>query len=410
MSRPWLAAGACLVALLGGDAVAQSVHDSAGVRIVVHSRTAGPASVWRIDPIPLIEVGGADGMGPRMFSHIWGAARLPNGSIIVSDEPAQELRVFDTEGRHVRTFGRRGMGPGEFDQIRGVVIRRDTIYSLDDKQGTAVFTLDGTLVRQVPYPSLAPYLPVDPWGVLDDGSVIEGAAPRMTMAMMNQPGTRIELRGLIRISPDGRSSTVLAEVPSYEFYRTENDPRGGELVAFAPFLSVAVLEDRVCTGRGVRYEITCLSPTGQPQLIIRRDVAPVPVSATARAAYLKRITTPFRAPGMEGGPVPAEVLAARAARTRFAETFPAFDWVMPARGGELWVSEYRPELKTLPRGEQPPAGQVVRWNVFDRDGRWAGAVDLPAGFVPKDIGRDKVLGVNRDEDGVPRATMYRLLR
>jgi hypothetical protein len=37
-------------------------------------------------------------------------------------------------------------------------------------------------------------------------------------------------------------------------------------------------------------------------------------------------------------------------------------------------------------------------------------VDLPAAFIPKDIGRDYVLGVNRDEDGVPRATMYRLRR
>lgn len=410
MSRIWLAAGACLVALFGDGAVAQTIRDSAGIRIVIHARTARPASVWRIEPTPIVEVGGADGVGPEMFSHIWGAARLPNGDIIVSDEPAQELRVFDSQGRHVRTFGRRGRGPGEFDQIRGIVIRRDTIYAMDDTQGTAVFTLDGTLVRQVPYPSLAPYHAVDPWGVLADGSVIEGAAPRETMAVMSQTGTRIEMRGLVRIAPDSRSSTVLAEVPGYEYYRAAGDPPGGDMVAFAPFLSVAVLEDRVCTGRGVRYEITCMSPRGQPQQIIRRDVAPVPVSATARAAYLKRITTPFRAPGMEGGSVPADVLAARAARTRFAETFPEFDWIMAGKEGELWVSEYRPELKTLPRGEQPPAGQVIRWDAFDREGRWIGSVDLPAGFIPKDIGRDYVLGVNRDEDGVPRATMYRLRR
>jgi hypothetical protein len=405
-----LAAAACLVIGFADGAGAQAIRDSAGIRLVTHARAARPASTWRIDPTPLVEVGGADGMGPKMFSHILGAARLPNGDIVVSDEPAQELRVFDSQGRHVRTFGRRGRGPGEFAQIRGVVIRRDTIYAMDDTQGTAVFTLDGKLVRQVPYPSIAPYHAVDPWGVLADGSVIEGAAPRETMAMVNQVGTRIEMRGLVRIAPDSRSSTVLAEVPSYEYHRAAGDPPGGDMVAFAPFLSVAVLEDRVCTGRGVRYEITCMSPSGKAQLIIRRDVAPVPVNAAAREAYLKRITTPFRAPGMEGGPVRPEVLAARAARTRFAENFPAFDWIMPGKDGELWVSEYRPELKTLPRGEQPPAGEVIRWDAFDREGRWIGAVDLPAAFVPKDIGRDYVLGVNRDEDGVPRATMYRLRR
>lgn len=34
----------------------------------------------------------------------------------ISSLDAKELRVFDDTGRHVRTIGRPGQGPGEFEQ------------------------------------------------------------------------------------------------------------------------------------------------------------------------------------------------------------------------------------------------------------------------------------------------------
>ena len=61
-------------------------------------------------------------------------------------------------------------------------------------------------------------------------------------------------------------------------------------------------------------------------------------------------------------------------------------------------------------GEHPPARDVTHWNVFARDGARIGALDLPARFGLKDAGRDYVLGVNRDDDGIERVTMYRLVR
>ena len=50
------------------------------------------------------------------------------------------------------------------------------------------------------------------------------------------------------------------------------------------------------------------------------------------------------------------------------------------------------------------------WSVFDNTGRWLGDVTMPARFMPHDIGRDYILGVARDSDGVETIVEYRLGR
>lgn len=398
------------VCLAGVSASAQTVRDSAGIRIFTYPEPARANAVWHLDPKPLLEIGGASGTGPTEFTHIWGAARTASGGLVISDEPAQELRVFDANGRHLRTMGRKGEGPGEFSQIRGVFIYGDTVYALDDTRGTAVFLLDGRLIRQAVFPSLAPYHPVDPWGAMADGSTIETAAGRETLQMVMQVGTRIEMRGLFRVARDSRSATLLATLPSYEHYRAHDDPLGGgELVAFAPVLTVAVFANRVCTARGERFEIRCMNGAGQFEMIVRRDMPLTPVSATAREEYRARIRGSGKAPG-EGFAIPQSRLDELAMRTHFAESFPALGWIAAGKDGEIWVSDYRYQQFTRAPGSQARAGEVTHWNVFARDGVWSGAVDMPAGFTLKEAGRDYVLGVNRDEDGVERVTVYKLIR
>jgi hypothetical protein len=374
---------------------------------VTHPRTARPRARWRLAPQPVVEIGGADATGPAMFTRAWGVARATTGEIVVSDEPTQELRVFSATGKHLRTFGRRGEGPGEFSQIRGIVIYGDTVYPIDTEQTTA-FTLGGRLVRQTPFPSMGDYRAVDPWGALADGSVIQTAPGRATPEMRARVGTRIEMRALVRIAPDSRSHTILGIIPTYEHYRSENDPPGGDLVAFAPYTTVAVFGDRLCMGRGVRYELIGMNRDGNANLIIRRDLEPVPVSAGARAAYLQKVRTPVSTPGHEAPP--QERLNQIAARTHFAQTFPAFETIIAGGDGELWVGEFKYQQRTRAYGEQAPANETINWNVFGSDGSWAATVALPARFFPKQAGKDYVLGINRDEDGVERVTMYRLLR
>jgi hypothetical protein len=397
------------IGLPGAPSHAQSVRDSAGIRIVSYPASARPKAVWRLNPRPLLQIGGAAGTGPTEFSHIWGASRTPDGGVVVSDEPVQELRVFDANGRFLNRMGRQGQGPGEFSQIRNVTVHGDTVYAVDTDRGTAVFLLDGTLVRHPSPPMLPGYHAVDSWGSLGDGSAIITGAGRETREMRQRVGTRIEMRGLFRIARDSRSAKLLEVVPTFEHFRAADGPIGGQVVVFAPSFSVAVFSNHLCIGRPVRYEVRCLHPDGGVQQIIRRDVAVQPVTKAARDAVIAARRKPAPADGLHG-PIPAARREQLALSTPFAASFPAYGWITGGRDGELWVGDFVLEQHTRPYWEPVPASAMRRWNVFDRDGGWLATIDIPARFAIKETGRDYVLGVTRDDDGVESVIMYRILR
>ena len=67
----------------------------------------------------------------------------------VLDGQAQEVRVFAPDGSFVRTLGRRGSGPGEFNGAFGVILHRaDNLWTVDSRNARyQVFNHSGTLLR-----------------------------------------------------------------------------------------------------------------------------------------------------------------------------------------------------------------------------------------------------------------------
>ena len=155
LSPPAAVAAGLALALAGAAGPAESQEitirsDSAGVEIVTSDPSRSDATCTLGDE-PIFRVGNDEGDEAQWFSTIRGVGRLSDGSVAVIDDASAEIRIFDAAGRHLRSMGRHGEGPGEFRNAWKLwVLPGDTLWAGDYRPWRYnVFTRHGEWVRAV---------------------------------------------------------------------------------------------------------------------------------------------------------------------------------------------------------------------------------------------------------------------
>jgi len=200
----------------------------------------------------------------------------PAGQIVVPLQTEQQLRIYDSNGKRLAAFGRKGAGPGEFNFIASVGWSSDTIWVQDRNQRRSTFIgPDYKLLRtelwpQVDFRSSEPgkIAAFDPLALLPDGSWLGQGM----MVVAARTGESVTRRGVLALrSPDG------AIKPALQMGASENDPRMMWVAGF---------------GRGVPFSL-------QPQYSFAYNgsrfaelTAPIPASQTSHFTV-----TVFRAGG-----------------------------------------------------------------------------------------------------------------
>lgn len=96
--------------MIVAPAAAQTIYDSAGVKIV--RNTAAPRLITVGNP--LLVIGSADGDARYGLHQIIGAVSFADGRIAVATQGSFSVRFFDSNGKYITAFGRQGTGPREF--------------------------------------------------------------------------------------------------------------------------------------------------------------------------------------------------------------------------------------------------------------------------------------------------------
>jgi hypothetical protein len=392
-----------LVSACGGEGEAAgstvTVTDSAGIQIVESDRPAWSAGEeWRVSTDPILEIGMAEGPEDYLLSRVRAARRLADGSIAVANSQSAEIRIFAADGRHMRTIGRQGGGPGEFENLFWMhTVRGDSILAYDHiARRLSVFSPDGRFVgantigggEQESLPRLI--------GTFEDGSL---AAVLVDFRGFTRPtgevGRMPEL--YVRFAGTGEFLDTLSSLPGGETYMESSRTSGGmEMVAIRPpifgHVTVsALVNDRLVLGSNDSYELQVAGPDGTLERLIRRRVQPRPVTEqlleAARREEVASAATEEQARRREE--------ALRSAP--HSSTVPFYESLMGDDEGNLWVQEF-----TVP-GEDPPG-----WAIYGPEGKLLGSVHLPDDFRPTHFGGDFVLGVWRDKLEVERVRMYAL--
>ncbi len=374
-------------------------RDSAGVSIVRSSAPQWPAdSGWRIADTPLVAIGGGNGTA---LGRVAGAVRTRSGAIAVADGDAQLIRVYDLAGRPLRTLGRRGSGPGEFQAIDWIAAAADSILAFDlVARRLTLFGAPGR-VRTASLEGAAGSItaPLDRFA---DGTLLVAAGDPTFPFPGTEGSVRHDSVTLIRIAPEGDVLDTLARIAWAESFGVAIGEGDRRFLAplprpFGPRASALVAGEEVVVGEGIRPELVVRDGDGAVRRIIRRERAPLPVTPDAIAAFKEA-----RRRASAGRGLQAEVDAALVAALDSAPwpaRLPAYERVLADAEGNLWVQDYGV------RRDQPES-----WNVFTAEGRWLGPVSAPARFRIEQVGRDWVLGAWRGPGAEEEVRMYPLRR
>ena len=378
--------------------------DTIGDTIVVRTLSG---TVWEgvATLVPEASIGELEGAEEYLFGNIASIAVDDDRSVYVLDGQAQHIRVFDAGGIYVRTLGGPGEGPTEFSRAEAIALLPD---------GRLVVRDAG--IKQIKVFGPGPD-DVDQWPYSTSGAMSYTSTPLYTDAhgrtFQTDPGgwtppDSFDPDQIIVLGPDGTHlDTIPVPWGDYEQPMLEWE-RMSFPVPFSPYGHWAVGPGgHLISGFSADYRLDVARDDGV--LRIEREAEPPRASEDERSYYRDGITEQQREmfPGWrwQGPSIP--------------DHKPYFNDLAAGGGGRIWVTVVTEASPVDNPNYDPerPGDSPVRWrselryDVFEPDGTYLGAVDPPHGFASRPtpvFDGDLVWAASRDELGVPRLVRFRI--
>jgi hypothetical protein len=328
----------CLFSMCGPkqEEVERTIEN--GVEVVINHRE--PYQVGRASSLSLEEVFKIDTENKATLDlgipDIFGFEVNSAGEIFILRNVTGEgnfVYKFDSSGKFVKSFGRQGEGPGEFQNPHHI--------SMDDN--------DNLLIVDLGPQKLLKYTSD---GVFIDDHRMSGEDARISAA----PENKMLAMGM-SFGQDNENAFYsfslrlldadFTEIKVIDQFSFEVNPK--KIRAADPFFCWSASEDFIFVANENRgYEIWVFDSNGRLVRKIRKDYQEIPLSED----YKKKILTPL--------PEPLKAVA------YFPEFFPPFQSIVAGDDGKLFVS-------TFEKGENP--GEFL-FDVFNEDGVFIGRKSL----------------------------------
>jgi hypothetical protein len=385
-------------------ATLQSV-DSAGVAIT--TIVAEPSSVllWSLSPSPVVTLS-AVGTGDSLaFADVGHVRFLSDGGIVVTDNAASRLLLFDSAGTYLRSLGREGDGPGELRHVTSLsVLPGDSFTTFDSRlRRLTIWHAERGSLRAIPVGGSSDYSwPDDAWLWRDTLVVVRQHSVTPLDAVPARPGIR---RWPVRARLTMRDTTgrVLASSPEFEAMYSGLHETGDTRLPFSNRAFTAVARQRIYFGPGDGFALAYLDTSfawigeirwpGQREPLTSHEVSAVRSQAESLAARR----------------MPLEQARARLANSFAPEILPAerpsIGRVFVAPDGSVWVERF--EAVRLGTALQK-AGD--RWSVISSEGGPIGRLRLPGNSRLEDVRASRAVLVERDSLDVQTVTVRAVIR
>ncbi len=298
-----------------------------------------------------------------IFSEIRTIEVDDEGNIYVVDAKEVCVKVFDRSGKHIRTFGKKGQGPGEMQRpVRMHLFagKEIMIYDVGNNR-LSFYSLDGEFLREISTGKyrFARAIPDSKGNIIGQVTVF---------------GDKI-LNEIKKFDPE---LNPILEIETIEEARI---PRVFNMVS--PVINVRLMNnDHIAWGTSSKYEIFIVNPEGKTIRKIVKDYTPVKITEADKEEMKK---DEFGEIGVPPG-----------YRLEFSKNYHPFYYFICDDEARIYVQTYEKDKK----------GNVY-FDVFDAEGRYIVRFSLPEDEFPYIVKKNKMYTYIREsEEGFPIVKRY----
>jgi len=314
-----------------------------------------------------LSIGEVEGEEAYMFSRINDIDMDEDGKIYVAEGASAHIRLFDENGKYLRSLGRKGQGPGEFQMPIYVQITSQNEIMVHDymAQRLNFFSLDGNYLRQMSTTATRnPFIPIkmDSYGNLIVMAAF--APPPVGGKQLKMYDKNLDLVMMIAEEERDMRKTFDIGKPTWYCDVSQND--------------------KIVWGHSNDYLLQILNHAGKLIKKITREYDPVEITDGDKKKYET----------MYAGPLNMGL------KIQFRDHYPAF--------GDISVDdEERIFVKTYERIED--TNEHFYFDVFDREGKYLAKVPIRANLNRiSEWRRDKLYTIEEDEGGYVYVKRYKV--
>lgn len=378
--------------------VSTTTTDSAGVVITTIGEGLDAVPRWEVDTNARVTLASPDSTG---FVFVSAAHWVSDGRVLVADARQRRLQLYDSSGRHLRTIGRDGDGPGEFRGMMTVSVVGDTIGVWDlSARRFSLLTVDSGFRRLIPTPKKpSDYdTPREIW-------ITSGVRPLTYWLSAEWPGplpqgTRIrkwQFSGQLALSDT--LARTLSSSPTFNGIYSGQVERGDARQLFSNMPFIAPAADRVAYGSGETFEVRLADRDLVTQRIVRWALADEPLTDAEVARARERLFASMP-PGAPRAKI-EEAVNNIVAPELLPKVRPAISRALWDDAGRLWLGRFNAPTRGF--------AEASDWVVLDATARPVGRIRLPELARLESVRENELLVSVRDSVDMQTVQVWRVV-
>ena len=351
-----------------------TIEEKDGVKVIKNPKTPLYGEIELELEVDL-SIGGEDVDENYMFRRVSGIEVNKEGNIFVLDSRECRIQIYDKDGKYLKTIGRKGEGPGEFQRaLRMTLDSKGKLY-VNEYKKIIIFEEDGTFEKNVNTDfHLSFYL------VTKEDNFLGWSFIR------TEEGNTLDV---ILIDSSGKRTDTIASFPDPSVVLRKSVSGGGTISVmrsppYSPGLFFCQLSDELgIYGYSAEYKLGVVNSSGEIVHIIEKDEKRQPTSRKEENEYFEKIIERSK---RQGG-----IQWSRGDLRKlhgFAKYKPFFTLIMNDDEGHIFLAKPKPVVKKE---------EDTYFDFFNKEGYYLYKIKIHE-ISPKVIHKGYLYTFRQDED------------